>query len=81
MPTYEEWLRKRLTPLLNDIKKTNFVEGYTATDEEAMGLLMAKYFIWDGLSILESCYSGLEDSNFHTENKTIQKLIDGFKGE
>jgi hypothetical protein len=41
-----------------------------------MGLLISHYFEWDGLKILKALYNALEDANFHTENETIQGMID-----
>jgi len=60
----------------NQINKS-FVELYRdqATDEQGLGLLISKYFKWDGLAILKTLYTALEDANFHTENKEIEKLI------
>lgn len=46
-----------------------------ATDEEALGLIISSYFQWNGLAILRTLYSALEDANFHRENKAIQALI------
>ena len=62
--------------VLEGIKKESFIEGYQATDEETMGLLISKYFEWNGLKILKATYNALEDANFHTENIEIQKMID-----
>jgi hypothetical protein len=69
--------RKTIEKLLYEIKQTSFVEGYKdrATDEEAMGLLLSKYFGWHGKQILQATYYALEDSNFHKENETIEKLL------
>lgn len=61
--------------VLNRIKKESFVADYTATDEEAMGLLISKYFEWGGESILQASGFALEDANFHTENETVQELL------
>jgi hypothetical protein len=49
------------------------------TDEQLAGIMLAQYFSWNGLSILKVCFEALEDSNFHTENKTIQLLINKLK--
>jgi hypothetical protein len=70
-------MKEQIKQLLNQIKSESFVQGYEATDEEAMGLLLSKYFEWDGQKCLEAVYSALEDSNWHTENRVIRKLIDG----
>jgi hypothetical protein len=70
-------MKEQIKQILEQIKKESFVEGYIATDEEAMGLLLSKYFEWDGIQCLEAVSSALEDCNFHTENAKIRKMIDG----
>jgi hypothetical protein len=60
--------------MLDDVKRDS--SGYTVSDEEAMGLLISNFFEWDGLAILKTTYSALEDANFHTENETIKMLIE-----
>lgn len=65
--------------LLNTIKKECFVKGYEATDEEAMGLLLSKYFDYSGVPILESAMRGLEDANFHKESEQVQNIIENIK--
>lgn len=71
-----------LKKLIDAKKQSAFVDDYKdkATDEEALGLLIAGYFEWDGLAILKTLYSALEDANFHTENKTISDMIDNIEG-
>jgi hypothetical protein len=59
---------------LSNIKKNSFVDGYEATDEEAMGLLLASLFEWDGKAIMKSCAWALEDANFHTECEKIMEM-------
>lgn len=66
--------------ILDGIKRQHYVEGYKASDAEALGILMSKWFRWDGRAILVATYAGLEDANFHTENKTIGKLIADLDG-
>ncbi len=65
-----------LEAIIEETRKDSFVAGYHATDAECLGLILAQHFGWGGLEILRTCYAALEDSNFHTENKTIQKLIE-----
>jgi hypothetical protein len=67
-----------LKTLIQNQIRTSFTPEYQskATDEEALGLIVSHYFKWDGLRILKVCYAALEDANFHTENETIQALID-----
>jgi hypothetical protein len=67
-------LQDVLQPELDKIKKESFTEGYQATNEEAMGLLLAHFFEWDGLGILRSAECALEDANFHTESGIVADL-------
>lgn len=71
---------EKIRTVLDQIKKEHWIEGYKASDSEAFGILMAKWFCWDGVQVLEATYSGLEDSNFHTENKTISSLLEALHG-
>jgi hypothetical protein len=63
-------------PILDEIKSTYFVAGYDASDEEAMGILLARFFEWDGIAVLTAAGYGLEDSNFHTLNGKVDRLIE-----
>jgi hypothetical protein len=52
------------------------VDYFVKTDretviEEALGILTARLFEWDGTAVLRVCASGLEDSNYHTESGFI----------
>lgn len=71
--------KKIVKNLLDTIKKESFVKGYEATDEEAMGLLLSKYFEYAGVAILESAMHGLEDANFHKESEQVQNIIENTK--
>ena len=70
---------EKIKEIIEERKKTAFVKGYEASDAEALGLIIASYFHYDGRAILEVTYSALEDSNFHSENETIQELIESLK--
>lgn len=65
--------------VLDQIKTESFVRGYVAPDAEAMGLLVSKYFEWDGIQILESSFFALEDANFHTEAGIVYDLCEKAK--
>lgn len=70
---------KKVKEILEGIKKESFVDDYKASDTEAMGMLLSKYFKWNGIAIMDaSCY-GLEDANFHTECSQIRELIEETK--
>ena len=64
----ETELQRGVRSLLHDIKRDSFTAGYTASDEEAMGLLVSKFFEWDGVAIARTAEYALEDANFHTES-------------
>jgi hypothetical protein len=64
-----------LQALIDERKNLSFVEGYQATDEEGLGLVIAHHFEWDGLAILKSAMYALEDANFHTEAGLIADMI------
>ena len=72
-----------LKNMIDRQKKDSFVPEYQdkATDEEALGLIVSNYFQWDGLAILKTLSSALEDANFHSENEKIQAMIDKLEGE
>jgi hypothetical protein len=61
--------------ILNRIKQKRFVSSYEASDAEAMGILMSEYFEYAGIDVMRAASSGLEDSNFHTENAKLQEMI------
>ncbi|MFC1521873.1 hypothetical protein ACFL6Y_05645 [Elusimicrobiota bacterium] len=46
-----------------------------AKEEEGLGIAIANHYKWDGLAILETFYAALEDANFHTYNKTVDRWI------
>lgn len=73
----KEQVQSAIRPVLEQIKRESFVPDYEATDEEAMGMLLSKYFEWAGEPILQAAYYGLEDANFHTEARHVQSIIDG----
>jgi hypothetical protein len=47
-------IKEVLNPLIEIIKKTSFTSDYKASTNEAFGLLISKFFEWDGLAILKA---------------------------
>jgi hypothetical protein len=45
-----------------------------ATHEDAMGLLLARFFEHDGAAILRTAASALEDANFRTESEVVTDM-------
>lgn len=44
-------------------------------DEEALAKLIARYFRWDGMSILETAHQALTEANFHAEATVVDELL------
>ena len=65
-----------LNPLIERAKKSIFSEDYQdkATNEETLGIIVAKYLRWDS-RIIDCFLSALEDANFHTLRAKIEALI------
>lgn len=64
-----------LRVLVNRAKRDRFTTGYKATDAEAMGLLVAGFFNHDGVAILRTASSALEDANFHQDAAVVDRLV------
>lgn len=69
---------EKIKEILEEIKRESFVAGYNATDEEAMGLLLSRFFEWDGFAIMDAAAYALEDANFHTEAGELWAKIGKF---
>ena len=66
-------VKNTMVPILNKIKKECFVDDYLPSDEEAFGLLLSKYFKWDGYRIFKVTTEALEDANFHELNAKLNE--------
>lgn len=69
-------MSEMLKYLIEKRKKESFVDGYEATDEEALGVIIASYFDHTGIDILKTLSYALEDANFHSENSVIREMIE-----
>lgn len=63
-----------LEQLIQDKKDTAFVRGYNASDAEALGLLIAQHFEWDGEQIYHTMFYAMEDANFHDFNTKMKAV-------
>ena len=65
-----------LKPLINATIKERYVPEYQAgiSDAEALGAMIASYFKWDGIQILNAMQYALEDANFHNINEQINTI-------
>lgn len=63
--TLEDKIKAVLQPLVKEVRNEVFINPENATDEEALGILLAKYLDWDGYKIKEVAEFAFEDANFH----------------
>ena len=68
-----------LAEMVAGIQETSFVDGYTATDSQAMGMLLTRFSEYDGLSILRAAQYALEDANFHGESAKVAGMADAIE--
>jgi hypothetical protein len=68
--------RRLLAEIVTGIRETAFVRGYEATDAEAVGLLVARLFEWDGIAVMRAAQFSLEDANFHDEAVKVAAMAD-----
>lgn len=68
----EEIIKDKLKPLLEQVKNECYTNPENISDEEAMGLVVSKYFDWAGESIKEVAESAFEDANFSNAVVTIE---------
>ena len=64
-----------LPELIEQTKRECFDSKYwnQITDQEVLGVILARFFKWDGQACFETLTYALEDSNFHSENRALQK--------
>lgn len=76
--TTEEIVKTKLKSLIDEVGKTVFVKDYEPSDEEVVGIIVAKYFDWAGDNIAKVAYNAFEDANFHKFNKRFMTLLQEF---
>jgi hypothetical protein len=72
-----------LADLIEAQKYESFTEPDKATDEEALGILIARHLGWDGDAILLVAEEALTEANFHDEAAAVRALWakrEGVKG-
>tara|TARA_R100000152_G_C6772753_1_gene199798 strand:- start:180 stop:602 length:423 start_codon:yes stop_codon:yes gene_type:complete len=74
-------LRETFSKLLSFVKAKSFIEPDKVTDEDAAGVLISKFFMWDPNSVYEVSSSAFEDSNYHSFNADMQKLYEAYKAD
>jgi|TARA_R110000803_G_scaffold139084_1_gene205758 hypothetical protein len=70
----DEMIAQVLPTLLDAIKEKAYVNGYKASDTEALGLVVSKFTKWDLGAILNVTSEALEDANFDDVATQIDRL-------
>jgi hypothetical protein len=65
-----------LEALIEQKKRQAFGPGHDATDEQALGILIAHHFKWSGDAILRTAASALNDANFNEEAETLAAMAE-----
>lgn len=65
-------MKNKVKAILSEIKKVSFMDDYDASDAEAFGTMMSKYFEYDGYEIAEAAGNAFEDANFHSWAKVLR---------
>ena len=63
-----------LTALAREQGK-QYVDDHVATEADAIGLIIARHYEWDGSRIMEAFASALEDGNYHDECETVRNWL------
>jgi hypothetical protein len=69
---------QRVRVLIDEQRTESWRPEYRAnvSEEQGLGVLISRYFDWNGDRILKTAVAALEDANFHREAAAVQKLID-----
>lgn len=65
-----------LPALIEAQKQESFTDPSTASDEDALGVLISHHTEWDGAAILRIAAFAMEDANFHSEAETLNKMAE-----
>lgn len=69
------------TKIAKAVAETTFMEDYEASEEETLGIALARHFRWDGIALMKMAAAALEDSNFHAEAAKLDEMIEEAEAE
>lgn len=77
----QDSIRLHLESIADRQIKKSFLPEYRAkaTVAEGLGIAIANLFEWDGLRIMETMFSALEDANFHTEAAIVAGWLEKYR--
>jgi beta-glucosidase/6-phospho-beta-glucosidase/beta-galactosidase len=69
-------MNEQLHDLIQDTIRSHYVAEYRdqVQDAEALGVMIAQYFEWDGIRILDAFQAALTDANFHGVSQAIDEI-------
>lgn len=67
-------VRLALSPILIQMEQDVFKTSGAHSAEEIMGLVLARYFAWDGNAVLFAASEALIEANFHSEAAKVSAL-------
>tara|TARA_A100001515_G_scaffold138338_1_gene131795 strand:- start:545 stop:835 length:291 start_codon:yes stop_codon:yes gene_type:complete len=69
----ENTIQKNMSDLIYDTKIASYRICAEPSEAEIVGLIVSKYFKWNGIEIMEVMLSSLEDANFHELRERLLK--------
>ena len=77
----ENIIQKNMSDLIHDTKIASYRVCAEPSEAEIVGLIVSKYFKWNGIEIMEVMLSSLEDANFHELRKRLLKTYEEWETE
>jgi hypothetical protein len=71
-----------LPELIEQTRRESFDPKYwdQVTDQEVLGVILARHFKWNGRACFETLTHALEDANYHSANRALQKAWNETEG-
>jgi len=60
----EQLIKDVLRPLIDKVRNSGWSDDADPSDAEVLGVILSKFFGWDGYKIRDAANSAFEDSNF-----------------
>ena len=69
----------KIKGMLQEIKEKSFKPEFVPyiSDEQVMGILVSRYFEFEGTSVMDALAFGLTDCNFHKESSEVRGILSG----
>ena len=77
----EKYINKNMYELIKHTRNWSYVYNAEPSEAEVVGLIVSKYFRWNGAEIMEAMLSSLEDANFHELRERLLKTYKEWEAE